>query len=99
MKQKASFEGWDFVGESANGTADIWRLCEDLADYPRLSWQFGADLDCPDGVFFEDVLYLAGRWLETDLDPYTSADRTGDAGVDFADYALLAESWLEGITD
>ena len=31
--------GWDFVGESANGTEDIWTLEE--GDYPRLAWQSG----------------------------------------------------------
>jgi hypothetical protein len=30
--------GWDFVGETANGTEDIWKISEGL-DYPRLSWQ------------------------------------------------------------
>ena len=44
--------GWDFVGESANGTADTWRMCTDGMDYPRLSWEFaqGGDFDCPNGV-------------------------------------------------
>ncbi len=30
--------GWDFVGETANGTADIWRI-EEGKGYPRLWWQ------------------------------------------------------------
>jgi hypothetical protein len=30
--------GWDFVGETANGTEDIWRIDEGK-DYPRLSWE------------------------------------------------------------
>ena len=30
--------GWDFVGETAHGTEDIWRILEGR-DYPRLSWQ------------------------------------------------------------
>ena len=30
--------GWDFVGETANGTEDIWRVFEGR-DYPRLSWE------------------------------------------------------------
>jgi hypothetical protein len=30
--------GWDFVGETANGTADIWWI-EEGKDYPRLSWE------------------------------------------------------------
>jgi len=30
--------GWDFVGETVNGSDDIWKISEGL-DYPRLSWQ------------------------------------------------------------
>jgi hypothetical protein len=30
--------GWDFVGETANGTDDIWWILEGL-DYPRLWWE------------------------------------------------------------
>ena len=30
--------GWDFVGETANGTADLWKIAEGL-DYPRLWWE------------------------------------------------------------
>ncbi|MFC1793083.1 hypothetical protein ACFL3Q_05800 [Planctomycetota bacterium] len=30
--------GWDFMGESANGTDDIWWIDEGN-DYPRLSWE------------------------------------------------------------
>ncbi len=30
--------GWDFVGETANGTADLWWIDEGK-DYPRLSWE------------------------------------------------------------
>jgi hypothetical protein len=30
--------GWDFVGEPANGTEDIWKIAEGL-DYPRLWWE------------------------------------------------------------
>jgi hypothetical protein len=30
--------GWDFVGETANGTEDIWRILEGR-DYPRLWWE------------------------------------------------------------
>ena len=40
MKKRATFTsaGWDFVGENANGTQDIWRINENQ-DYPRLNWQ------------------------------------------------------------
>jgi hypothetical protein len=30
--------GWDFVGETANGTEDIWWILEGK-DYPHLSWE------------------------------------------------------------
>ena len=30
--------GWDFVGETKNGTADIWWILEGK-DYPRLWWE------------------------------------------------------------
>jgi len=30
--------GWDFVGETANGTEDIWKIVEGVG-YPRLSWE------------------------------------------------------------
>jgi hypothetical protein len=30
--------GWDFVGETANGSDDVWKVAEGLG-YPRLSWQ------------------------------------------------------------
>lgn len=40
MKQQASFTGWDFVGESVNRQNEIWRMCVDGVDYPRLSWEF-----------------------------------------------------------
>jgi hypothetical protein len=39
MKQQRSFAGWDFFGETKNGTNDIWWINEG-ADYPKLFWQF-----------------------------------------------------------
>ncbi|MBL7186514.1 MAG: hypothetical protein ISS70_09320 [Phycisphaerae bacterium] len=38
MKEQASFVSWDFVGETANGTDDIWWILEG-EDYPRLQWE------------------------------------------------------------
>lgn len=38
MRQQASFVGWDFAGETANGTEDIWWIDEGK-DYPRLWWE------------------------------------------------------------
>jgi hypothetical protein len=33
-----SWCGWDFVGETVNGTEDIWWILEGK-DYPRLWWE------------------------------------------------------------
>jgi hypothetical protein len=38
MKQEAGFVGWDFVGETANGTEDIWSIDEGVS-FPKLAWQ------------------------------------------------------------
>jgi len=45
MQQSGTFleAGWDFVGESANGTEDIWWILEGQ-DYPRLWWESGTDV-------------------------------------------------------
>ncbi|MBN2131810.1 MAG: hypothetical protein JW741_20080 [Sedimentisphaerales bacterium] len=42
MQTAATFlaAGWDFVGETENGTEDIWWILEGR-DYPRLSWELG----------------------------------------------------------
>ena len=89
--------GWDFTSESANGTADIWRMCGDGADYPRLAWEFsqGGDFDCPDGVALEDIGYLADRWLATTPDTSGAADANSDDKADLADFAVLAEYWMK----
>jgi hypothetical protein len=38
MQRQSSFIGWDFAEETANGTEDIWTICEGR-DYPRLWWE------------------------------------------------------------
>jgi hypothetical protein len=44
MKKQASFIGWDFIGETANGTEDIWKINEGVG-YPKLAWQTDANGD------------------------------------------------------
>ena len=47
--------GWDFVGESANGEEDIWKICEGLS-YPHLSWETPLFLDAVPDQFFVNVI-------------------------------------------
>jgi len=52
MKTLSTFTdaGWDFLGETINGTEDTWRMCVNGLYYPKLSWQFPpGDFVCPDG--------------------------------------------------
>jgi len=90
--------GWDFAGETANGTLDHWRMCVDGADYPRLSWEFGSggDFACPDGVGVEDLEALATRWLTAEGQAGYSAacDANSDGKIDMADFEALAGNWM-----
>jgi hypothetical protein len=31
--------GWDFAGETANGTEDLWTMSDDEPGYPKLTWE------------------------------------------------------------
>ncbi len=99
MKTIAIFTsaGWDFVGEAANGTQDVWRMCGDGFDYPKLSWEYsrGGDMDCPDGVGFDDLLYLAGRWMASTPEAVGAADANGDGKADLQDFGMIAENWMK----
>jgi len=91
--------GWDFVGETANGLDDVWRLCDNGAKYPYFNWNraIAADFACPDGVAYEDFGYLAARWLRTDCQATGGcggADMDGSGQVNPADLERFVDVWL-----
>jgi hypothetical protein len=93
--------GWDFVGESVNGTEDIWSICEGT-NYPRLAWQIPAgDFICPDGITIEDFVFFAEYWRDDNCDisndycQGTDLDFSGT--VDADDLEILLENWLAGV--
>ena len=95
MKTKSTFTdaGWDFVGETANGYENIWRLCSEGLEYPKLAWQYlPGDIVCPDGVGFEDVAELSDQWLFEEI-PADLAPPGGDGIVNFADFVVFADQW------
>jgi len=99
MKTLSTFTsaGWDFVGETANGYYDIWRLCNEGLEYPKLAWQYlPGDIACPDGVEIYDVAALCDQWLIEEI-PADLSPPGGDGIVDFADFAVFAGQW--GITN
>jgi len=101
MKTQSTFTdaAWDFIGETDNGTNDIWRRCVDGVDYPRLTWEYvqGGDFACPDGVNGGDLKVLCEDWLSTYSQALYGADADGDKEVTFADFAVLADHWLSGL--
>ncbi len=104
MKTQSTFTdyGWDFVGESANGTDDIWRMCVDDVNYPFLWWQFNkADFDCPDGVDFIDFSVLASAWRAEDGQPKWNhrcdISDPNDNCIDELDLKVFTDNWLFGV--
>ena len=100
MKTKSTFTGagWDFVGETVNGTNDYWRMCVNGVEYPLLSWQFIGDFTCPDGVDILDLAFFVERWLHScwwDNNFCNCTDTNHDGSVNFLDFAILASQWVE----
>jgi len=98
MRMQSTFTdaGWDFVGESVNGTDDIWDICEGT-NYPRLSWQFWVgDFLCPDGVALADFAVLADSWLLSDgqVGYNDLCDLNDDDTIDLADLSIFTNNWL-----
>jgi len=91
--------GWDFVGESQNGTEDVWAMCEGQ-DYPKLAWQFVIGDHNTDGhADFMDFCLFAQRWLGTDSSFWCGkggTDLTNDGLVNWEDLMIFAQSWLTG---
>jgi hypothetical protein len=104
MKIQSTFTsaGWDFLGETVNGTDDIWRMCVDGVSYPRLTWEYArnGDFACPDGVNFVDFAYFAPRWLTAGCSLSNNfcggADMDFSGTVDMLDLKLFADNWLKG---
>jgi hypothetical protein len=97
MQTQSTFTdaGWDFVGETANGTNDIWRMCVDGVDTPRLWYESApADFACPDGVGMEDLEQLSSCWL-ADIDLPTELDDDDDTTVGLSEMARLGQYWLQ----
>jgi hypothetical protein len=99
MKTLSTFTdaGWDFVGETENGTEDTWRMCVNGLYYPRLNWEFSqyADFICPDGVGLEDFSYLAQFWMVPEGDN-TPADPDKNNAVGISDLMVFCQQWLNG---
>ena len=91
-------EGWDFIGETDNGTEDIWTICEGT-NYPRFVWQIPeGDFVCPDGIEIEDVNFFMDHWDNTNCDSSNNycdgTDLDFSGTVDISDFKILLNNWL-----
>jgi hypothetical protein len=86
--------GWDFVDETANGTEDIWDICEGI-DYPKLAWQFGLCADHPDYSEWievgEPVCWCYSRQCHGDADGKSQGKKKYWVSTD--DLDILIAAW------
>ncbi len=92
--------GWDFAGETGDGTEDIWGICEGM-NYPRLTWQVSpADIVCPDGVNLADYAFFAVQWHKDGCGVSSEcggADFNQSGSVDVNDLFRFVDDWLAGL--
>jgi len=91
--------GWDFLGESQNGTEDIWAICEGV-DYPHLAWEFViGDFDADADTDLADFCILAEHWFAADGSFWCGqgCDLTNDGSVNWQDLTVFAQNWLTPI--
>lgn len=90
MKTRITFTnaGWDFDGETTNGTNDIWGMPS--GNYPRFCWQkLAGDIAGSWGVDISDLETLADNWLGSGI-----GDIHADGTVNLLDFAIVANNWL-----
>lgn len=89
--------GWDFEGESANGTQDIWTIREGQT-YPRFTQQISkGDFAGREGVDMADFAFFASRWMRNNCAASNDCDGTdldGSGTVDIADLMPFISNWL-----
>ena len=100
MQTKNTFvnAGWDFVNETANGSSDIWSICENT-NYPRFVWQIPVgDYVCPDGLAMNDFAFFMDHWgyinCNQDNGYCEGTDLDFSGVVDIYDYEILINNWL-----
>ena len=93
-------EGWDFVGETSNGTSDYWQISP--GDYPKLRYHDGNGPVMPDGLGTEEHPYLirdaqdlGTMWFES------SAHYRLEASLDLSEitWSMAVVPWFEGTFD
>ncbi len=93
--------GWDFIGETDNGTDDYWHMPYQAIGYPMLFWQrdIPGDFTGSYGVNFADYSILANQWMKDCQSPdwCYGCDFDKSGKVDLTDLFEFAENWLAGV--
>jgi hypothetical protein len=100
MQTRSTFTnaGWDFVGETANGTEDSWTIHETV-DYPKFVWELVNFIGWYE-VDFLDFAFFANRWMDSNCgvaNDCDGADLNFSDKVDGADMKIFFDQWMEGI--
>jgi beta propeller repeat protein len=103
MRLKSTFTdaGWDFVGETGNGTKDLWKNRQGLS-YPRLTWVAESPYDFMGdyGVSLQEFALLADYWQTNGCQGFgywcSGADLDHSGSVDLNDLLILTEHWMTG---
>jgi hypothetical protein len=100
MRAKATFAtaGWDFTGETANGTEDIWTICEGKT-YPKLARKGCiGDFSGGDSVDLGDFAVLAAAWRSSlgddNWNGICDISAHPDGIIDERDLFIFADSYL-----
>ena len=87
--------GWDFVGESVNGTNDVWTINEGL-DYPQLVWPLVNFIGWYE-VGLSDFAFFANRWRDDNCGGTNNCDGSDldfSGAIDEIDLSIFCEHWL-----
>lgn len=103
MTQQSSFVGWDFVGETTNGSDNIWTINEDV-NYPQHVWELVNLVQSrfPLGwyeVDFVDFAAMANWWGHSNCaanNDCNGADFNFSGDIDAIDLDAFCSYWLEG---
>jgi len=90
--------GWDLVGESDNGTDDIWTIHHNI-DYPKHVWKSVNFVGWYE-VDFADYVFFANRWGDTncgDSNDCDGCDLDFSDTVDAKDLKIFLDHWLAGV--
>jgi hypothetical protein len=92
--------GWDFKGETQNGTDDVWTICEGMT-YPRLARQgYIGNFTGTESIDLRDLAALAAAWKSTlgddNWNGLCDISEPPDNIIDAGDLAVFALNYLSG---